>query len=600
MTFIRELKRRNVFRVAAAYAVVAWLIAQVAELALDSFGAPDWVIRTVLFLLFAGFPLALVFAWAFELTPEGIRRDSSDVRDDRKPTPGMRILDGVIIAALIITAGYFGYDRLISGDAGDRVEPGEDRSSPAKLSDTGDKTGEPETTVPSIAVLPFINISDDPGNEYFAEGLSEELLTLLARIPGLQVAARTSSFAFKGSDAQIEQIARDLNVRYVLEGSVRKSGDTVRVTVQLVDAGNGFNLYNNKYERPLDDIFAVQDEIASSIVSALHMEVLGQSDGSTTTNPEVFSLYLKARYLNNLKGRENWQNAVIALKEAIAIDPGYAPVWSELSTTYRFQSNNKMRDPVEGMRLAREAAEKALVLDNNLASAWISLSFALSLGEWDWDGAAEAVHRALELEPLNVDVLNGEGSIAMIQGQIDRAIRAYKRAVDLDPLNQSAQNSLGLAYMYAGRFDEAEATFQVLLQLNPGYPWGFANLGTVMLLAGQPETALETIRKNPDNFLRQFTESLALISLGRDDPQVPAFTQAAAENEPFWAAQVFAWGNDVDSAFESLNRAVDSRSISLAYILSSPFLLNLHADPRWERLLERVGLRDAYGAMRSR
>ncbi len=597
MAFIQELKRRNVFRVAIAYAVVAWLIAQVAALALDSFGAPDWVIQTVLFLLIAGFPLALVFAWAFELTPEGIRRDSSGTSDVHPPTSGMRILDGVIVVALILAAGYVGYDRLVGDDAGDRIEPGEKRSAPATLSGPGDKTAESAPTTPSIAVLPFINISDDPGNEYFAEGLSEELLTLLARIPGLQVAARTSSFAFKGSDAQIEQIAEELNVGHVLEGSVRKSDDTVRISVQLIDARTGFNLYSEKYDRSLDDIFAVQDEIASSIVSALKMQVLGHSKGSTVTNPEVFSLYLKARYLNNLKGRENWENAVIALEEAIAIDPGYAPAWSELSTTYRFQANNNMRDSTEGMRLAREAAEKALALDENLASAWISLSFALSLGEWDWDGAAKAVDHAVQLEPLDVDVLNGEGSIAIILGQLDHAIRAYERAVDLDPLNQSAQNSLGLAYMYAGRFEEARATFRSLLELNPGYPWGFANLGTALLLDGQPQAALETIRKNPDNVLRHFTETLALISLGRDDPQVAAFTQAVAENAPFWAAQVFAWRNETDRAFESLDRAIDSRSISLAYILTSPFLANVHDDPRWEPALERVGLADAYRAM---
>jgi adenylate cyclase len=599
MNFVRELKRRNVFRVAAAYAVVAWLIAQVADLALDSFGAPAWVIQTVLFLLTAGFPLALVFAWAFELTPEGIRRDSSLTPGDREPTPGFRPLDGVIIVALILAGGYVGYDRFISKDTGDGAEPGEDQFEPATLPGTGDRTGESEPTTPSVAVLPFNNISDDPDNEYFAEGLSEELLSRLARIPGLQVAARTSSFSFKNSDAQIDQIAEELNVRHVLEGSVRKSGNTVRITVQLIDARNGFQLYSERYDRSLDDIFAVQDEIASSIVSALQMNVLGRTERPTVTNPEVFSLYLKARYLNNLKGQENWENAVIALNEAIALDPGYAPAWSELSTTYRFQANNGFRDSIEGMRLAREAAEKALVLDKKLASAWVSLSFALSLGEWDWDGAAEAVRRAQQLEPLNVDVLNGEGNIAMMQGQINDAIRAYERAADLDPLNQSAKNSLGLAYTHAGRFEEARATFRALVELNPGYPWVFANLGTAMLLDGQPEIALETIRKNPDNYVRQFAEALALTSLGRDDPQVTAFAQTAAETAPFWAAQVFAWRNDADRAFESLNRAVDSRSISLAYILSSPFLVNLHADPRWEQVLERVGLLDAYRAMSS-
>jgi adenylate cyclase len=601
MSFIRELKRRNVVRVATAYAVVAWLIAQIAALALESFGAPDWVIKSVLFLLIAGFPLALVLAWAFELTPEGIRRDSSDKSVNRPPASGGRLLDVVIIVALALAVAYLGYDRFLHDDTKEQPEstnnPAESLPGSGTSPDTAD---EPEQMPPSVAVLPFINISDDPGNEYFAEGLSEELLTLLANVPGLKVAARTSSFAFKGSDAQIDQIAEELNVTHVLEGSVRKSGDTVRITVQLIDASNGFHVYSEKYDRSLDDIFAVQDEIASSIVTALQLKVLGTPEKATVTNPEVFSLYLKARYLNNLKGRENWENAVVALHKAIAIDPEYAPAWSELSTTYRFQSNNNMRDPIDGMGLAREAAEQALALDGNLASAWVSLSYALSLGDWDWDGAADAMEHAKRLDPLNVDVLNGEGNIAIIHGQIDAAIHAFKRAVELDPLNQSAQNSLGLAYMYAGRFDEAKATFRVLLQLNPGYPWGYANLGTVMLLDDQPEIALETIRKNPENSLRSLVETLTLITLQQDDAKVAQFTQSADQHSPFWAAQIHAWRNDTDRAFESLKRAVESRSIGLAYILASPYLVSLHSDTRWVHLLERIGLLDAYRAMSSR
>lgn len=597
MNLVRELKRRNVFRVAIAYAVVAWLIAQVAALALESFGAPDWVIRSVLFLLVAGFPLALVFAWAFELTPDGLRRESSEKSEDPEPARHVRTLDVVIIVAFLLAVGYIGYDRVVHRDATDPVRTSETRVESATIAGTPDSAGVSSPAKPSIAVLPFINISEDPGNEYFAEGLSEELLTLLARIPGLQVAARTSSFAFKGSDAQIDEIAEELNVRHVLEGSVRKSGDTVRITVQLIDASNGFHVYAEKYDRSLDDIFSVQDEIASSIVSALQMKVLGTAGRSTVTDPQVFSLYLKARYLNNLKGRENWENAVAALQEAIAIDPGYAPAWSELSTTYRFQSNSNLRDPAEGMRLAREAAEKALALDDYLASAWISLSYALSLGEWDWDGAADAVERAIQLQPLNIDVLNGQGNIAIIRGEIPVAISAYQKAVELDPLNQSALNSLGLAYMYARRFREARATFRTLLELNPKYPWGFANLGTAMLLDGQPEMALETIRKNPENNLRSFMEAIALISLRRDDQSVTEFTKSAVRTAPFWAAQVFAVQNDKDGAFESLDRAADARSISLTFLLCSPFLTNLEGDPRWERLLDRMGLLDAYRAM---
>jgi TolB-like protein/Flp pilus assembly protein TadD len=598
MPLIEELKRRNVFRVAIAYAVVAWLVAQVAALGLESFAAPAWVIRSVLFLLVIGFPVALLLAWAFELTPEGLRRESSGDSGSSESGTSGRQLDRVIIVLLLLAVAWFSVDKFV-------LAPGEQDKSEAGVAepDAAADGGSIASATPSIAVLPFVNMSDDPANEYFSEGLSEELLNLLARIPELQVAARTSSFSFKGKDTQVAQIGQELNVGHVLEGSVRKSGERVRITVQLIDAANGFHVFSQTYDRTLKDIFAVQDEIAAAVTEALRVSLLGDQPTADATDPEVYSLYLKGRYLNNLKGKENWENAALALNEALTIDPLYAPAWSELSTTYRYQVNNALLEIDEGINLAHTAAERALELDENLASAWVSLSNIRSMGEWDWSAAEEAMQRAFELEPRNVDVLNGMGMISNVLGRGDEAISAFEAAVDLDPLNQSALNSLGLAYIKSGRLDEAEAAFRQLLLLNPQYPWGHANLGTVMLVRGDAQQALQEIRRNPDNLVRDVMETLALMSLpdgDAADAAVADYLQKWGQSAPTWTAYVHAWGDNVDDAFASLELAYEQRRPSLIYILSSRFLTNLENDPRWDDLLERMGLLDAYVAMQER
>jgi TolB-like protein/Flp pilus assembly protein TadD len=603
MSFFNELKRRNVFRVAIAYVIVAWLIAQVSALAFDSFAAPDWVIKTVLFLLVIGFPLALVFAWAFELTAEGLRRDSSGSSGQSVPGTHTKWLDRLIILVLILAIGYFGFDTFMLGSGGDD-EP-MDKATVLDAVDVkvSENVAPEDSAAPSIAVLPFINMSDDPGNEYFSEGLSEELLNLLARIPELHVAARTSSFSFKGKDTQIAQIADELNVDHVLEGSVRKSGNRVRITVQLIKASDGYHVFSQNYDRTLKDIFAVQDEIASSVVDALRITLLGDQPEVEVSDPEVYALYLKGRYFNNLKGRENWENATVTLRDALVIDPQFAPAWSELSTTYRYQANSALIEPTEGFELARAAAKQALALDANLASAWVSLGYVRILADWDWEGAEDATRQAQELEPRNADILNGIGQIAVTLGRFDEAIRIFEAAVALDPLSQSPLNSLGLAYLYSGDFEKAESAFRLLLKLNPQYPWGHTNLGTVMLLRGDAREALNEIRQNPQNNHRALMEVMALISLhegNEEDAAVIEFMETIGQSAPFWAAHVYSWRGNVDEAFGSLERAIEQREPSLVYILGSPYFENLEGDPRWRALLDKIGLRDAYIAMKQR
>lgn len=309
MSFIEELKRRNVIRVAIAYTIVAWLIAQVTELAFDSFGTPDWAIKTVLFLLIIGLPLALFFAWAFELTPEGLKREKDIDRSESDTHVTGRKFDYLIIAVLVLALGYLAADKFWHG-------PPQDAGLVQTASDK------------SIAVLPFVNMSSDPEQEYFSDGISEELLNVLSQIPGLRVSARTSSFQFKGESPDIVDIGKKLNTGFVLEGSVRKSGPEVRITAQLIDARNGFHLWSATYDRKLENIFAVQDEISAAIVGALRAHLGLQVDSAprvqAAASPEAHEAYLRGRYLAAQNTNSDTKKAIHEFEKALSYDADYA------------------------------------------------------------------------------------------------------------------------------------------------------------------------------------------------------------------------------------------------------------------------------------
>ena len=298
MSLFTELRRRNVIRVAAAYLVAAWLVAQIAELALDSFGTPDWVMKTILFMLAMGLPFAIIFAWAFELTPEGIKREKDVDRSESITQQTGRKLNYTIIGALTVALVLSIATRGVQFGAEESVEQ------PEAVADT-DK---------SIAVLPFVNMSDDPDNEYFSDGISEELLNVLVKVEGLRVASRTSSFSFKGKDTPIPDIAEALKVEHVLEGSVRKAGDTVRITAQLIDVKTDSHLWSETYDRKLEDVFVIQDEISAHIVEALRVALgageVAQTSGRPTDNLQAYEDYLRGRHFWQRRGGDNIQKAI--------------------------------------------------------------------------------------------------------------------------------------------------------------------------------------------------------------------------------------------------------------------------------------------------
>jgi len=415
MSFIDELKRRNVIRVAIAYTIVAWLIAQVTELAFDSFGTPDWAIKTVLFLLTIGLPLALLIAWAFELTPEGLKREKDVDRSESVAVGTGRKLDYVIIAVLVLALGYFVADKFLL-------------SPPPDIELVGASADK------SIAVLPFVNMSSDPEQEYFSDGISEELLNVLAKIPGLQVSARTSSFQFKGENQDIIEIGRKLNTGLILEGSVRKAGPEIRITAQLIDARNGFHLWSETYERELEDIFAVQDEISVAIVDALQSHLGIQVETAprvrAAENPAAHEAYLRGLFLAAQDTRTGRREAVQEFERALIHDPDYAIAHAELA-----MSIHGSVPIAEAHSRAAQHIQRAMELDPNLSEAHAAKGL-LQYFQEDPESALASFRRAIEINPNSVVSYTWMGNILNLDlGRYNESYPIREKAVRLDPLS---------------------------------------------------------------------------------------------------------------------------------------------------------------------
>ena len=328
MKLFEELERRNVFKVGIAYLVIAWLVAQVLQLVFETFTTPDWVMKTVLVLLATGLPIALIFAWAFELTPDGLKREHEVDRSISTPSNSGRKLNRVITVLMGLALVYFAYDKLVPPADRQAATPNEIGQAHSDGVAAESAATQPER---SIAVMSFVNMSDDDSNEYFSDGLSEELLNLLAKVPELHVTSRSSAFAFKGEKIDVPTVAKKLNVAHILEGSVRKSGNQVRITAQLIEAKADKHLWSETYDRSLDNIFAIQDEIAAAVVAKLKISLLGDVPEAHEIDPKAYALFLQARHLRRQRSTESLGQAELLFKQVLSLEPDYAAAWDELS-----------------------------------------------------------------------------------------------------------------------------------------------------------------------------------------------------------------------------------------------------------------------------
>ncbi|MGD8385183.1 MAG: hypothetical protein PVF89_07235, partial [Lysobacterales bacterium] len=530
MSFIQELKRRNVFKVAAAYLIVAWLIMQAGDTLAPALHLPDWINSALAFFLVLGFPLAMIFAWAFEMTPDGLKKEKDVDRTQSITHVTGQKLNYAIIALLTVALAYFVWESRFREPVAGPSQAGASTAAAARgLAAT--TSVEKVETENSIAVLPFVNMSDDAGNEYFSEGLSEELLNLLAKIPNLKVAARTSSFQFKGKSGDIESIARQLRVNHVLEGSVRKAGDQVRITAQLIKADDGYHLWSETYDRKLENIFTVQDEIAAAVVDALKVKLLGAAPPvATVADPAAYAQYLQGKYLINQTSRENVAKAAAAFQRAIDIDRGYAPAWAGLSRALLFQAGQGWVKLEEGLATARTAAERSVSLDPGLASGWVVLSRIQGPYDWRWNDASDSMQKALQFEPQSSVVLSGAANLAASLGQLDRAIDYFRQASALDPLNQNIMNVFSGVLESAGQLPEALELTRRLHVLNPDYFAIHATLGWLQLRQGHPDQALAELDSGPMEFWAHWLKINALYSLGKQQDSDAELATFIAEN----------------------------------------------------------------------
>ncbi len=486
-----ELKRRNVVRVGIAYVVVGWLIIEVIDTIAPRLGMPDWVPAFFIVFVLAGLPLALFFSWAYELTPQGVKK-TAEVDADASITPSTgRKLDFIIIGALVLALGYFVWERqgLIDEAEG-----------PVKMT--------------SIAVLPFVNMSADPEQEYFSDGITEELLNTLVRVPGLQVVARTSVFSYKGQNRDVREIGRELGVETIVEGSVRRDGDDLRITAQLVRVADGFHMWSESYDRKYENVFAIQEEIAFAIADAVQAP-LGLAAGSLVSsrmrNMAAYDQYLKARRLIRERG-EGLGEAILILREVVAKEPNFSPAWAAMAvaqgvlSSYLSEFEGKPINAARQRSEAEIAARKAVALDPDLAAARHALANALR-DRGAFAAAEEEYEKAYGLDPGSIEILEDYSEFYGTVLHFERALELAEQAVTLEP-----DTPLALAF-YAdnlaanGRREEAIAAHQKALQIQPDFTWSGGVLYENYLLQGQPEKALAHLEANDGHWERYLKES---------------------------------------------------------------------------------------------
>ena len=449
---------------------------------------------------------------------------------------------------------------------------------------------------PSIAVLPFVDMSPEKNEEYFSDGLSEELLNDLSKVPGLRVTARTSSFQFKGRNEDVRSVGKKLNVAAVLEGSVRRQGRRVRITAQLIQTADGFHLWSETYDRELNDVFAVQQEIAAAVASSLKVTLLGTNSAppaTQSTNAEAYNAYLQGRYYYERRSKADLEKATAYFEQAIQLDRKFAPSWAGLAWSRAVQAGSGYVPAEEGYRKAREAAERALALDANLAEAYAAIGFTKTVYEWDWAGADTAYRRALALEPGNASILRQADVLPIALGHFDEALALDRRAVELDPLNPSGSFSSAQTAFYAGRWDEAVTSVKKVLELAPQRPQAHSLLGLIYLAQSRSQEALAEINREQELLWRLHGQAVAYHALGRNnesDNALAEFIDKFHTEAAFQIAEVYAYRRELDRAFEWLDRAYAQRDGGLAEIKGDPLLRNLEADPRYAALLRKLRL----------
>jgi adenylate cyclase len=585
MSLLQELQRRNVIRVATAYVVAAWLIVQVAETTLEAFEFGPETLRLVIIVLAIGFLPAVIAAWVLEWTPEGLRLDG-DV-DSTAPgnTGTRRFLDRAIIVGLTLAVGFFAYDKFVLDPARDEVreqQVADEARSDAVKGFYGDR---------SIAVMPFVNMSSDPEQAFFAEGISEEVLNLLAKIRELRVISRSSAFSSKLKNLEIPEVARLLDVAHILEGSVRKSGNQVRVTAQLIDARTDTHLWSETYDRELKDIFVIQDEIAADVATNLEIALLSPLPNSRTIDPEVRSLTAQANQIQEMRPENTGRKMEFLLNRALAIDPDYVPALELMTYAVYFLQREGQIDATEEDDRYQQLEARILALEPDSGFVDSTSAFQIAYVEGDLESAARLFVSSVAKDPADSNIVRLAGVFARHIGRQDTAVRLLEHQVAVDPLCFQCLYQLARSYMYAGAFKKAEMARSRYLAISEG---PFYHSGLMKLLQGDAAAALTFVEEKPnDHYQVLAVRAMANYDLGRFSEAEIAYEQLAALpdlGEFQELNEASAWMNKKDQAFAYLNESAENDPIVARGGIFSPALRNLHDDPRWTDFRELIGM----------
>ena len=571
--FFTELKRRNVYKVAIAYAVVAWLLMQAASILFPTFEAPPWTMKVFVAVTALGFPIALIIAWAFELTPEGLKR--TKIADELpKKSARSRAWIYVVVIAGVISVSLFFLGRYTA---------------------TSKQSVSVELSAKSIAVLPFVDLSQAKDQEYFCDGISEEILDALAKVEGLRVVARTSSFSFKGKNADMSEIAQKLNVQNVLEGSLRREGNRIRITAQLINARNGFHIWSDTFERELQGVFAVQDEITRSIVDALKIKLAVAPPVRTPESTEAYDLYLKGLYYSNKSDEENLRKSLIFFQQALDKDPNFSRAWTGIAKAWEQLADAYVR-PLEAYPKVKEAAWKALALDDMDAEAHCYLGEAKFLIDRDVAGGETEIKRALQLDRNSATAHFSMSWLKLDQGDCDEGVKQIQEAEKLDPLSPMIISSAAERYVAADRLDDAISAGKRVLQVDPNYIYFDSALADAYREKGDLQEAValyekaQTVTHSPSAGL-----AITYAKMGRLEDARRVLNQRIEKSRQQYVAAdsiaaVYVALGDKEEAFRWLERAFDEHSAPMYDMACHPKFRALRSDPRFADLLRRMGV----------
>jgi TolB-like protein/Flp pilus assembly protein TadD len=593
-SFFSELKRRNVIRMTGLYLVASWLIVQVSATILPMFGAPEWLPKTVVVLLAVIFVPALVFSWVYEITPEGIKREREvALHDSITPQTGQR-MNRAIVALLVLAVGIFALDKF--GVIGRHEVAG------------GNTAGEPSAAgANSIAVLPLANASGDKDQQYFSDGLSENLIIALSKFDGLTVIGRNSAFQFRDTKEDSKSIGAKLGVAHLLEGSVQRAGDVVRISAELINAANGSTLWSERYDRPYHDLFALQDEITTAVANALKARLLAngavraETDRPPSGNLEAYTAFLQGKFYAARSAEAAFRTAIEQFGTATRLDPGYALAWAELSRAWSGLSAQHLSGAAaaQGFAQARAAVDLALKLDPDLAAAHWARGYILSVSDFDWAGTEVEYRRAQQLAPNDGRAKYELGRITGALGRVDEAVALTRSALEVDPLSAHWYNWLARYLDCLGRLDEARQAALKAIELQPLAASFHYQLTVVEVRSGNAAAALTAAEAEPPGPWHDAAVAIAR-QIGSDraaaDAALKVLSDRYAELGPYQIAEAYAVRKDGDKVFEWLERAWSARDPGIQSLLVDSLFIPYHSDPRIAAFCKKVGLPVPAGA----